>query len=229
MFNRVFGLMVSGGRLLLRINMATHESWDSALKTAGFSGIDQILSGNIILTTAKERIPATNGFHPPTDEILLACRDAPTSLHAAVSGALEDKGWMPRSMSISSIASIYQVSSKQAMLLVDTEGPFLAQLKKEELEGLAHLTEGTSAIAWVTCGSLLAGDRPEYGMTAGFARTIWKEKRSLDLVTLDFDVETTPEQRVVALLVDIAERQRRTGRNGETEYCLQNGVPISHA
>ncbi|GJN69666.1 hypothetical protein PLICBS_003716 [Purpureocillium lilacinum] len=89
-----------------------------------------------------------------------------------------------------------------------------------DASGLIFLTENASAITWVTFGGLLTGDKPEYGMTAGAARVIRNEKGSLDLVTVDVDLETTSVARIAHLLIDILSRQRLRGRNGETEYCM---------
>nr|APX43983.1 polyketide synthase [Pestalotiopsis microspora] len=167
---KIRGVMPNGGHLLLHIDTSHgREFWDSTLRLAGFSGVDQLLSDGIIKTTARDLRPSMNGHHD------------------------------------------------------NVEGPFLAQLEERDLSGLIRLTEGTNAMTWVTSGGLLKGNKPEFGMTAGAARTLRNEKGSLDLVTLDFD-ETTTEQRVADLLADIADRQRRGGRNGETEYYVQNGV-----
>lgn len=61
-------------------------------------------------------------------------------------------------------------------------------------------------------------------MTLDAAQTIRNENRSIDLVTLDFDVGTTSESRVGELISDIVARQQIKGVNGETEYCTKKGA-----
>lgn len=105
-------------------------------------------------------------------------------------------------------------------MLTDLEGPLLATLQDEELKVIQNLIEAASSVIWITCGGLISGHIPEYGMTSGFARVLRAEKQSLDLVTLDFNSNTSPHERVISLLMDIATRQATQGRNGETEYCI---------
>lgn len=221
---RIRNVTVAGGRLLLNTTPAETVSLDNRLKSVGFSGIDHTLSDATILSSAIVPTPTLNGVPAALDgNILLVYKDKPTSLLCKVKHRLTDDGWSVRSQSIACVDN--EIGGRlQVILLVDTESPFLAQLTHEQLHRLINLTETASAITWVTCGGLLTGDKPEYGMTAGAARVIRKEKESLDLVTLDFDVGGTSEDRVTALLADIADRQRKNGRNGETEYYLKDDV-----
>ncbi|RYP74755.1 hypothetical protein DL771_002819 [Monosporascus sp. 5C6A] len=214
-------IIADEGRLLLRTSIDAIEEWCVPLRSSGFSGIDEILPDGIVMTTAVHRRPVSNHRPLVNNSTCLVYRDAPSSLLSVVSKRLINDGWNVRSRAIDSIDGI---EGGQVVLLVDAEGPFLAQLKAEQLNGLIYITENASAVTWVTCGGLLTGDKPEFGMTEGAARVIRNEKGSLDLVTLDFDVETTSEYRVAELLADILTRQQTKGRNGETEYYMKNGV-----
>jgi NADPH:quinone reductase-like Zn-dependent oxidoreductase len=208
-----------GGCLLLHINTDDHKPWDSILKSMGFSGIETLLSESIIVTRALNSHLSAN-FDVFNDDILLVYRHAPTSLQSIVSSRLQKDGWRVRSQAI---ASEEQFSYEQVILLADIEGPLLADIQEQDLKGLIRLTETASAITWVTCGGLLTGDKPEYGMTSGASRTIRNEKGSLDLVTVDFDAATS-EHRLADLLAEIVHRQHGKKRNGETEYCIQSRV-----
>ena len=222
LLQKLHGVMVTGGSLLISNKAAESESdsWDSSLRSAGFSGVEQLLSRTVAVTKALDPGAMTNGHHVEDKEALLAYRDIPSQLHDAVAKGLEQDGWLVRSQAV---GSIQEVSSRMVVLLADAEGPFLSQLDEKQLKGLVNLTEGASSMIWVTCGGLLTGEIPEHGMTAGAARTIRNEKASLDLVTVDVD-ETSPQQRLSELIAKIADRQRVNGSNGETEYCLHNGV-----
>uniref|UniRef100_A0A8H7K7F4 Carrier domain-containing protein n=1 Tax=Bionectria ochroleuca TaxID=29856 RepID=A0A8H7K7F4_BIOOC len=213
-----------GGTLLLLREKDDHlEDCRSALESAGFSGVELCLADRIILSTALDPYLYTNGHGAHRQPIVLVYKDSPSSLQTVLSQKLQEEGWDVRSQRV---ASIEDISGARAILLCDTESPFLSELDEDHLKGLINLTETASSIIWITCGGLLQGELPQYGMTAGAARTIRIEKESLDLVTIDFDIATTSEDRVAALAVDVAYRQRTKGRNGESEYQLQGGVPF---
>ncbi|KAI1502975.1 putative polyketide synthase [Biscogniauxia marginata] len=210
------------GRLLLRTSSDAPNEWHATLKSTGFSGIDEFLPEGIILTTAIDPNPTVNTtISSANNRITLVYRETPAPLLSVVSDRLAIDGWDICTQSIESIDSI---NGGQVILLADAEGPFLVQLQAKQLKGLINLMETSSAVTWVTCGGLLSGDKPEFGMTEGAARVIRNEKGSLDLVTLDFDTETTSNNSVADILADIATRQRVNGRNGETEYYLKGGV-----
>ncbi|XXH01498.1 hypothetical protein Hte_007858 [Hypoxylon texense] len=176
---------------------------------------------NILRPTVKLDI-MVNGVHPHEgDNVLLVSLDEPTSLQSEISEKLISKGWSVLSQSLT---SLHLVGSEQVILLIDIDDPFLTQLNEVQLKSLVNLTETAASITWVTRGGLLTGDRPEFGMTLGAARTIRKEKGTLDIVTVDFDNETASGDSLANLLADIMYRQRKKGRNGETEYCIKDGV-----
>ncbi|RYP67427.1 hypothetical protein DL771_007258 [Monosporascus sp. 5C6A] len=222
MLNEIRKKMAKKGRLFLQGSNLSTKDWEEALASARFSGIELMLPEGIIMTTAIDADMAINGIVPPPSKtITLVYEDEQTSLLSIVSDRLVEHGWDVRSRPI---RSLDQVAGEAVILLVDAERPFLAKLTEENLRGLIQIVENTWALIWVTCGGLLTGDRPDFGMTAGAARVIRNEQGSLDLVTLDFDIETTTEGRVADLVADIVKRQHARGRNGETEYCIKSGV-----
>ncbi|KAI1743139.1 ketoacyl-synt-domain-containing protein [Xylaria scruposa] len=224
---RLTQLLVTRGRLILRMCCESADLWKNALECAGFRDVEVMTPERLILATRVQdshESPVACLCDPIDGDrsLLLIYRDAPTSIYSAVLDDLLSRGWNVCSQSITSTFDILQ--GQQIVLLADTEGPLLAELDENQLRGLIRLAESASAIIWVTCGGLLSGDQPEYGMTEGIARVLRNEKGSLDLVTVDFDVESTNTSRLVSLVVDILERQRIKGRNGETEYCIYGDV-----
>ncbi|KAI4865013.1 putative polyketide synthase [Hypoxylon rubiginosum] len=218
----VLGILNPTGSLAVRVSANASEEWNRALKERGFSHvIDQVLPDGIILKIATQRVTISDNFQPRYDGVLLVYRHEPTSVLSAISKTLKYRGQNVRSLPISSVG---QVSGEQVILLADAEGPFLAHLDEQGLNGLINLIKSAPAMIWVTCGGLLTGDRPEYGMTAGAVRTLRRENASLDLVTVDLDSSTTSQSRAPVLLADIVTRQRTEGRNGETEYYVHNGA-----
>lgn len=216
-------MMATGAFLLLSTGA---DDFRRTLDTTGFSETGVHLPDGIILMRAKNENPGTsmsNGVKP-TGTITVLYRDASTPMHTVFTDKLSQDGWQVNSCSISQSLSLDGIRDGPVILLADLEGPLLAYLDGPQLEALKYLTDNVSHMAWVTCGGLLSGDRPEFAMNQGAARVIRNEKASLDLVTVDFDVDTTTVERVADLVADIAHRQHTTGRNGETEYFLKSGV-----
>lgn len=170
-----------------------------------------------------------------TKSVLLVHGEKPIlSLLDAVCDALEDSGWSIRVQSLTSLDATDSITPiagpHESVVILDEDpakGALLAHVDDKQLQGTISLTESAPSIIWMTCGGLLTGDIPEYGMTTGAARVIRGEKGAmLDLVTLDYDIESTSGQRVARLVADILDRQNTGGglRNGETEYYLRGGV-----
>lgn len=110
-------------------------------------------------------------------------------------------------------------------MLAELEGPLLGSLQNEELKGIQSLTTFATSIIWVTCGGLLSGQHPEYAMASGLARSLRSENVSLDLVTLDINPNTTTDERLAEIIVDIVfSRSNGEARTRETEYLVDNGL-----
>lgn len=222
MLEQIRSIMTTGSRLLLQTTGGAEKWWDIILRSLGYSGVDEMLAEGLVITSAVDAILTPNGAHAPSDQgVVLIYKNTPSSLLSVVSRKLIDEG---RHVHCQPIDSLDSVAGKQVIILADTEGPLLAHLNGVQLQGLIRITENTNTVTWVTCGGLLSADHPEYAMTGGAARVLRQEKGSLDLVTLDYDSESTSEHRVAALISDIIERQHINGRNGETEYCIKGGV-----
>ncbi|KAI1780980.1 putative polyketide synthase [Hypoxylon cercidicola] len=216
-------ILAPGAHVIFPIGSGTRDDWDSILKAGGFYGANCILPRGYMVATAEGHSPKEQSV-PLSDNkaILLVYRDTPSSLLSKVYETLKTSGYNVRSESIGVLCGL---SGERVVLLADTEGPLLNQLEQKHLDGLKSIIEGAGSVIWVTCGGLLEGDRPEYSMTMGAARTIRNETgSSTDLVTLDFDEGATSERRVADLVVDILVRQQLKGLNGETEYCMKNGA-----
>ncbi|EMR63202.1 putative polyketide protein [Eutypa lata UCREL1] len=220
---RIRQSLATGARLIIPIGTGDVRDWSTVLKSSGFSGVDCMLPGGIIMSTAveAESIPLFDDNNDDNNAIVLVYRDAPGPLLFEVQKKMTSIGWTVRSESLD---SLQELSGERVILLADTEGPLLHQLEHRHLDGLRMVTERAEFIVWVTCGGLLEGDRPEYGMTMGAARTLRHENRSMHLVTLDFDVGGTSEARVADLIADIVVRERQKGLSGETEYCMKKGA-----
>ncbi|KAL8857761.1 MAG: hypothetical protein Q9178_005661 [Gyalolechia marmorata] len=213
-------LLKTGGRALLVGN----EVADLALKSAGLSGVDVAFSSkensSLVLTTAVK--PESNGHANGVDnKMALVYRTEPANIVSQVANAAKEMGWSVRATPLKDCAG---APGEHVIMLADFEGPLLASLQEDELAGLRNLTTSASSILWVTRGGLLKGKRPEYGMVAGLARSVTSENASLDLTTLDFDMENTSVADIVDIITKSADRQVTKAETRETEYCVENGL-----
>ncbi|KAI0544083.1 reducing type I polyketide synthase [Xylaria curta] len=223
LLDKLGAFLAYDGRLFLPTPMGMTAMLSRALKFSHLK-VEANFSHSLILAApaASDATQPGNDGHPRgKNSVLILYLDTPTPLLWHLSSFLAEKGWDVASISIDSIS---QLTGKHIILLDEADEPLLASLSAERLNRLNQLTEAASWLIWVTKGGRLAGDRPEYGMTEGFARTIRRERAAMDLVTIDFDTNQISELRLLSLLDDVIGRQRLAGRNGETEYCLSAGV-----
>ncbi|KAI1746913.1 reducing type I polyketide synthase [Xylaria castorea] len=226
LLDKLGAFLACDGRLFLPTPMGMTEILNRALETSHLK-VEANLSHSLILAApvAGDATRPGNDGHPRGENsVLILYLDAPTPLLWRLLNFLTEKGW---DVASSSIDSISQLTGKPIILLDEADEPdepLLASLSAERLGHLNQLTEAASWLIWVTKGGRLTGDRPEYGMTEGFARTIRRERAAMDLVTIDFDTNHISESRLLSLIDNVISRQRLAGRNGEIEYCLSAGV-----
>lgn len=234
-FHRLFSMLAFEGHLF--IEGESPASTVDLMVSAGFSrqSIQKMPDGSISALKREASVTVTTGkesrsvllIHPST------CGDAASPIFDATRNVLEVAGWkvivktFTDLSTMTTSATTDEAPPERVVILDDqiAEGPLLANLDDERLRGVTFLTESATCITWVTCGGLLRGDRPEYAMVRGAARSIRIEKVfRLDLVTLDYDGEHSSRSTVPGLVADILQRQATNSQNGETEYYIQDGV-----
>ena len=215
--SKIRSVLKTGGRALLNVGK---ECSPTVLHSAGFSDVGITLSGDIVLTTAFE--PKENGYTNDVDnKIALVYRNKPAAIVAEVEKAATDMCWTVRTTSLKDCVG---APGEHVIMLADFEGPLLSTLTEDELSGIRNLTTSSSSILWVTQGGLLNGKLPEYAMTQGLARSVTSENASLDLTTIDFDIENTPSAKIVDIVLESADRQVTKAETRETEYYVEKGL-----
>uniref|UniRef100_A0A0B7KJD8 Uncharacterized protein n=1 Tax=Bionectria ochroleuca TaxID=29856 RepID=A0A0B7KJD8_BIOOC len=230
--DRIRGVLADKGQLLLDVSGSSDlEKCQEALKSSGFSGSELSLSGSTILTrvvelpnghTSGDANGHANGVSTPSKPtVSIIYKNEPAAIVSKVFDELSSQGWETRLVKLDPYEP---VEAERVVMLADAEGSLLATLEEAQLEILKQITESAQSIVWVTCGGLLAGDKPEFGMAEGFARVIRAEKTFLDFVTVDYDAKQTSDARVASFVADVLGRQQDLGKNGENEYCLRGGA-----
>ncbi|KAF2475276.1 putative polyketide synthase [Lindgomyces ingoldianus] len=180
-------------------------------------------SGYLLVISEEERRLPLVSYHILTWLIIApqVYRHFPTPFQTKLALVLERAGFTIRS---DAIAMAVPTPGELIISLAELESPLFTSITEDELQALQRFTDGISSIAWVTSGGLLKGERPEYGMTQGWARVVRNENQLLDLVTVDIDTAPHSEERLFEILTDIVERWALNNGTRETEYCIDDGV-----
>lgn len=212
--------LVDGGRAVLEF--ATSATADT-LKSAEFSGIDSMLK----VTGKKDAVVATagnsviNGLINGSinhDMHLVYRKKAPPIL-TEVQNALEDIHY---NVTIAGIEDEWP-SCSNVIMLADFESPLLPNITESEFLGLQRILNTANNVLWVSAGGLLAGKHPEFAMAPGLMRSLSSEQASINVITIDFDRDTTSATDIARITSQIAEKQTQKNASLETEYCVSEG------
>ncbi|MCJ1251645.1 hypothetical protein MMC30_008880 [Trapelia coarctata] len=214
-------LVAHDGELLADFVDVRSVSYEAAIpqQLQGDSGVDKYMQLMWEEDIAYPWSATTSESPALRHNILLVYRQQPPPFTKLLTAQFAERGWNVRS---SALSLLEHQPGEQVIMLADLEEPLLATVQESELRSIQYLAENVLAMIWVTCGGLLPGQKPEYGLTTGLARVLRSEKQSLDLVTLDFDSGTSSDMTIAGILVEIATRQANMGRSDEAEYCVDH-------
>lgn len=177
--------------------------WDQILQGAGFTGVDlelhdceseDMYSMSTIMSTSlstqlpslpsgKDVVIVTSNRNPPRQDwldSLLTCFRARAP-----------EGSLPAVHTLET-ASTGVYAGKICICIAEAaEQPLLYSLDLEEWEGTKAMATACKGLLWVTRGGSDTCEKPEFGLAAGFLRTLRNEYVGRQLVALDLD-PTTP-------------------------------------
>ncbi|KAK8029899.1 polyketide synthase [Apiospora rasikravindrae] len=135
-------------------------------------------------------------------------------------------GAMAWDVNVSSLdASSHADVAKHVIMVADFEGPLLYSLQESEFSAVQNIIAKTESLLWVSTGAILDGKKPEYSMVSGLARVVTSEQASIDFRTLDIDIETVDEERIVSSIANLSKVQVTKSDHSlpEREFCVSNG------
>lgn len=178
--------------------------WDLTLKNAGFTGVDleihdcesdELYSISTIMSTA---LPARLPKLPSGNDLVLV-----TSSRAPPS-----QGWIDTFQSIvyaeglgGNLLAVQDLetgppaaySGKICVFVGEAaEQPVLYNLDAASLEGIKAMATACKGLLWVTRGGAIDCETPEFGLAAGFLRSLRNEYVGRQFLTLDLDPKTSP-------------------------------------
>ncbi|KAL8771520.1 MAG: hypothetical protein Q9194_004856, partial [Teloschistes cf. exilis] len=220
---RLASLLSPGGKLLWQ---SSTEADPAALEGTGIRGIDFSIphaEGTVFAASAAADNSDTTS-EGTLHEVQLVYRRKPTSMMPIIQKAFEEIGWHTTT---SSLISCRGKVNDRIIMLADLEGPLLSSLQEDELAAVQSLSSKAASILWVTTGGLLTSNKPEYAMAAGLARVVTSEQATLDLTTLDFDLDNTDTEQIPATIARTAKKQSDKATHENETYIANNLAYIS--
>lgn len=224
---RLASLLSPGGRLLWESSAKPDLA---ALESAGNFAIEFSIprDGTTIFSASVFSDASDNVNEDLLNEVQLVYRNKPATIFSAIQEAFESIGWHTTA---SKLLKCKTKAGDRVVMLTDLEDakrPLLSTLEREELTAIESISNTAASILWVTIGGLLAGNNPKHAMAAGLARVVTSEQASLDLTTLDFDLDSTDARQIPAIIASTAKEQSDKGFAHENEtYIAQNLAYIS--
>lgn len=178
--------------------------WDQTLKGAGFTGIDleihdceseELYSISTIMSTA---LPATLPKLPSGHDLALVTSSRAPPLQGwvdsfqSIVNAESLGGTLPAVQDLETgTAAAY--SGKICVFVGEAaERPVLYSIDAASLEGIKAMATACKGLLWVTRGGAVGCERPEFGLAAGFLRSLRNEYVGRPFLTLDLDPKTSP-------------------------------------
>ncbi|KAF3055679.1 Lovastatin diketide synthase LovF [Daldinia childiae] len=169
------------------------QTWDGLLKDSGFSGIDfeigdceenQFKSNSIILTTAV----ATPSY-PLRISIVNIAPYSQKWVKQLAETIQQRTGISP---SVENLGEVKSIQDKVCILTAEMDAPFLEKADAASFGMIQNLVVNSRGVLWLSCGSMIDPQVPQFAQTQGLLRTLRQEHSNNRYVQLDFEQSTIP-------------------------------------
>ncbi|CAH0024877.1 unnamed protein product [Clonostachys rhizophaga] len=150
-------------------------------------------------------------------EIQILYRQVEASLLSEIQRSLADLGYKSAPVSLKYLENV-----QPHVVLLDLDEPILFDLSEHEFNVIKKVSNEAKTLLWASAGGLLNGKRPAAGMIAGLVRSIRAERATINIVTIDFDLETTSVDQAVKFVAEKSQQQIEDGASVEHEYCVSD-------
>ncbi|KAF2799143.1 hypothetical protein K505DRAFT_356833 [Melanomma pulvis-pyrius CBS 109.77] len=192
------------------------ESWDSALKSAGFSGTDITLDDfphpnnttSVILSTFVGSVGATqDGENRETSaEVqLLYSTEASPQLVGQLAREIERRGGNTRESPL--VEALDRALPDSRVIALIDEEHLLLNSDKRYLETFQHLARNATSMVVITSCGIVNGRNPEGALIPGLLRVLGTENPgtqflSIDIDAVNFEVSRDHAENLVRCIVD---------------------------
>lgn len=166
--------------------------WDTALKKAGYSGVDLDIRGDCegskepVSLIVSTKPTATSPKDVPTFAIISTGTVASKTLAQSTSKALQAKGLETAILPWASF-SPSDVEGRYCISLAEWQTAMLADIAEEDWDKLRQLVYGSAGLLWLTGGGTMDCPRPHQSLMVGLGRAIRNENAGVLFATLDID------------------------------------------
>ncbi|CAH0052312.1 unnamed protein product [Clonostachys solani] len=161
--------------------------------------------------------PEVESSNEDVIEVQILYRQVEASLLSEVKRSLADRGYKATPISLKSLDTV-----QPHVVLLDLDEPILFGLSEHEFNMIKKVSNEAKTLLWASAGGLLNGKRPAAGMIAGLVRSIRAERATINIVTIDFDLETTSIDQAVKFVAQKSQHQIEDGASVEHEYCVSD-------
>ncbi|KAK4452526.1 putative polyketide synthase [Podospora aff. communis PSN243] len=197
----------------------------AALIVMGYGDLKQTIINPAGVGMNRGIAPAkTNGAQQALNkspEVQIVYRKYACDVSAVIKATFEALSWQVKLRKLSDCDK--EVGVEHVIMLDDMDGPLLLTMTETEFEAIKTISQTTKSALWVTPGSFLQGELPDYAMTSGLVRAMTSENASVDFRTLDLEFATCPPEKIVEAIKTIVVQQVKQEGVREHEYCLSHG------
>ncbi|KAH7256097.1 hypothetical protein BKA59DRAFT_389484 [Fusarium tricinctum] len=214
------------------------ETWDSRLRSAGFSGTDIVLDDydyphtttSVLVSTRLEGHADTNGVNDlgngSTQIYLLHDDKGAPPLLQEISTALERRGAVVNIAPIDETPGDLNSSSRVVVFLCPQNDLFEADDSRFGL--FQRLVRGAHSMVWVTSSGIIRGRDPRGAFMIGLLRVIATENPAGRFLSIDIDSQNfdTRDEALVRSIVDVEEslQHEEPDQHNDHEYVWQDGA-----
>ncbi|KAJ6281119.1 hypothetical protein J3E71DRAFT_219091 [Bipolaris maydis] len=212
----------------------TEEGWDTALKTAGFSGVDMVFRDDEykprhrVSTLVATRPEEVETEALPERWVILA--DPAQATHVDVMKAkLAAVPWIGKTEAYTLeglVAAGLELSNTKVLSLLEITTSLLGTIAGPQFEALKKISLDAKTVLWLTRGGSPGAGNPTAEMAVGFSRSVCSERGDQSFITLSLETEDLAEgsSHVLRLLEHFHEAGGNRSADAESEYAVHNGL-----
>ncbi|KAF7538397.1 hypothetical protein G7054_g2978 [Neopestalotiopsis clavispora] len=212
------------------------QSWDKALREAGFSGLEIVLedyprphnTASTIMSTLLEKADQSLEQRLTPEIVLLHVADKEPSLLQRLAEELKGQSVRLTVKHLQSAKEVVRGGSRVIVFLDD--GSFLIDSDAERLSLFQHLARSVSSMVWITSGGILRGSNPDAALATGLLRTLGTENAASRFLSIDVEPHIQDSKQEVQGLVrfittkELELQEPASEDADDREYVWQDGA-----
>lgn len=206
----------------------TRAVWHEVLPRAGFRGVDMMLDhftqhgeAAIIVAAIQDTATTIPMTIQPSKVIYLVHREGVSPFISHCTKHFQASGVFVEVVALTSTSNL---KNARVLSLVEADRPFFLDASKPEWEAAKNLMLHSRSILWVTRGSLLRGNHPEYALVSGITCAVHTEHASSRLVIADLDKDESFLVQNHEALIQLEQRASNYQTGDDFEFRLKSGI-----